>query len=29
VIDRLCQFGYDVIEVPFGGKAVQPNLYVN
>lgn len=29
VIDRLRQLGYDVIEVPFGGKAVQSNLYVN
>jgi len=29
VIDRLRQLRHDVIEVPFGGKAVQPNLYVN
>ena len=29
VIDRLRQLGHDVIEVPFGGKAVQANLYVN
>jgi hypothetical protein len=29
VIDRLRQLQYDVIEVPFGGKAVQANLYVN
>lgn len=29
VIDRLRQLDYDVIEVPFGGKAVQPNLFVN
>lgn len=29
VIDRLRQLGYDVVEVPFGGKAVQPNLFLN
>jgi hypothetical protein len=29
VIDRLRQLGYDVIEVPFGGKASNPNLFVN
>lgn len=29
VIDRLRQLGYDVIEVPFGGKATNPNLFVN
>lgn len=29
VIDRLRQLGHDVIEVPFGGKATNPNLYVN
>lgn len=29
VIDRLRQLDYDVIEVPFGGKATMPNLYVN
>jgi hypothetical protein len=29
VIDRLRMLRYDVIEVPFGGKAVQPNLYAN
>jgi hypothetical protein len=29
VIDRLRQLGYDVIEVQFGGKASNPNLFVN
>ena len=29
VIDRLRQLGYDVTEVPFGGKAMFPNLFVN
>ena len=29
VIDRLRQLGYDVIEVPFGGKATHPNLFLN
>lgn len=29
VIDRLRQLGYDVTEVPFGGKATMPNLFVN
>ena len=29
VIDRLLQLGYDVIEVPFGGKAANPALFVN
>lgn len=29
VIDRLRQLGYNVIEVPFGGKAVDGGLYVN
>jgi len=29
LIDRLRQLRYDVIEVPFGGKANQPNLYAN
>ena len=29
VIDRLRQLGYDVVEVPFGGKATQPNQYIN
>lgn len=29
VIDRLRQLKHDVVEVPFGGKAVQTNLYVN
>lgn len=29
VIDRLRQLGLDVIEVPFGGKATDPALYVN
>jgi hypothetical protein len=29
VIDRLRQLDYDVIEVPFGGKATMANLYVN
>lgn len=29
VIDRLRQLDYDVVEVPFGGKATLPNLYVN
>lgn len=29
VIDRLRQLNYNVIEVPFGGKAVDAGLYVN
>lgn len=29
VIDRLRQLEYDVVEVPFGGKATQNNLYIN
>ena len=29
VIDRLRQLGFHVIEVPFGGKATHPNLFVN
>jgi len=29
VIDRLRQLSYDVIEVPFGGKAMKPELYIN
>lgn len=29
VIDRLRQLDYDVIEVPFGGKATQSHLYLN
>lgn len=29
VIDRLRQLGHDVVEVPFGGRATQPNLYLN
>jgi hypothetical protein len=29
VIDRLRQLGYEVTEVPFGGKATYPNLFVN
>ncbi|NBR30328.1 MAG: hypothetical protein EBT83_18270 [Betaproteobacteria bacterium] len=29
VIDRLRQLDYDVIEVPFGGKAMNEALYVN
>ena len=29
VIDRLRQLGYEVTEVPFGGKAMFPNLFVN
>jgi hypothetical protein len=29
VIDRLRQLRYEVTEVPFGGKATLPNLYVN
>ena len=29
VIDRLRQLGHDVLEVPFGGKAVQPHLFLN
>lgn len=29
VIDRLRQLGYDVTEVPFGGKATMPSLFVN
>jgi Terminase large subunit, T4likevirus-type, N-terminal len=29
VIDRLRQLGYSVIEVPFGGRALRPDLYTN
>ena len=29
VIDRLRQLDYDVIEVPFGGKAMKPEQYIN
>jgi hypothetical protein len=29
VIDRLRQLRFDVIEVPFGGKANKPSLYIN
>ena len=29
VIDRLRQLDYGVIEVPFGGKAVKPELHIN
>ena len=29
VIDRLRQLEYDIIEVPFGGKALQPAQFVN
>ena len=29
VIDRLRQLSYDVIEIPFGGKATKPELYTN
>lgn len=29
VIDRLRQLEYDVIEVPFGGRAVNPNQFIN
>ena len=29
VIDRLRQLRYDVIEIPFGGKAMKPELYLN
>lgn len=29
VIDRLRQLDYDVVEVPFGGKALHPNMYLN
>ena len=29
VIDRLRQLGYDVMEVPFGGKALDANIYIN
>mgnify|MGYP003348594533 CR=1 FL=1 len=29
VIDRLRQLGYDVTEVPFGGKATMANLFLN
>ena len=29
VIDRLRQLDYYVVEVPFGGKATQPNLFLN
>jgi len=29
VIDRLRQLSYDVIEIPFGGKAIKPDQYIN
>ena len=29
VIDRLRQLKYDVIEIPFGGKATKPEQYIN
>jgi len=29
VIDRLRQLSYDVIEIPFGGKAIHPDKYIN
>ena len=29
VIDRLRQLSYDVIEIPFGGKATKPEQYLN
>ena len=29
VIDRLRQLSYDVIEIPFGGKASKPDQYIN
>ena len=29
VIDRLRQLRYDVIEIPFGGKAIKPEQYIN
>ena len=29
VIDRLRQLKYDVIEIPFGGKAMKPEQYIN
>ena len=29
VIDRLRQLSYDVIEIPFGGKATKPDQYIN
>ena len=29
VIDRLRQLGHDVVEVPFGGKATRPDLFLN
>ena len=29
VIDRLRQLSYDVIEIPFGGKAMKPDQYIN
>lgn len=29
VIDRLRQLGHTVIEVPFGGKAIKPHLFLN
>ena len=29
VIDRLRQLAYDVIEIPFGGKATKPDQYIN
>ena len=29
VIDRLRQLSYDVIEIPFGGKAMKPDQFIN
>jgi len=29
VIDRLRQLGYDILEVAFGGKPANPNLFIN
>ena len=29
VIDRLRQLKYDVIEIPFGGRAIHPDKYIN
>ena len=29
VLDRLRQLSYDVIEIPFGGKATKPEQYIN
>ena len=29
VIDRLRQLSYDVMEIPFGGKAIHPEKYIN